>query len=149
MKVKVIAIGNILMGDDGVGIVIAKRIKHELEQLNIQVIIGETDLNYCSSMIDEGDFIFIIDGAYYGKKPGDITFCSIKEYRSLKKVYSQHSYGLLDLVDLYYTSVEGYIIGIEISNVDFNLGLSDILADNLEMISQEIMNIITNILVNK
>lgn len=50
MKNKVIAIGNILMGDDGVGIAVVEKIRHELEQDNIQVIIGETNFNYCASI---------------------------------------------------------------------------------------------------
>lgn len=149
MKIKVIAIGNILMSDDGIGIAVVEKIKHELEEDNIKVIIGETDFNYCASMIEEKDFIFIIDGAYFGKKPGEITLCSIKEYRSFKKEYSQHSYSLLDLIDLYYKDVEGYIVGIEISNVDFNLGLSDTLKNDLQIISQKTIDIMKSILKNK
>ncbi|WML33514.1 hydrogenase maturation protease [Clostridium sp. OS1-26] len=149
MKVKVIAIGNILMGDDGIGIAVAEKIKYELEEDNIEVIIGETDFNYCTSTIEEGDYIFILDGAYYGKKPGEITLCPIREYKSFKKEYSQHSFGLLDLISLNYKDVEGYIVGIEISNVDFNLGLSEILANNLRMISRETINIVRSILKNR
>jgi hydrogenase maturation protease len=149
MKVKVIAIGNILMGDDGIGIAVAEKIKHELEEDNIEVIIGETDSNYSISMIEEGDYIFILDGAYYGKKPGEITLRPIREYRSFKKEYSQHSFGLMDLISLNYKDVEGYIVGIEISDVDFNLGLSEILANNLHMISEKTINIVRSILKNR
>ncbi|MBV7271367.1 hydrogenase maturation protease [Clostridium sp. PL3] len=149
MKVKVIAIGNILMGDDGIGIVVAEKIKRELEKDNIEVIIGETDFNYCDSMIEKGDYIVILDGAYYGKKPGSITLCPIREYKSLKKEYSQHSFGLLDLISMNYKNVEGYIVGIEISNVDFNLGLSEILLNNFHMICEKTINIMKTILKNR
>lgn len=149
MKIKVIAIGNILMGDDGIGIAVAEKIKNELEEDNIEIIIGETDFNYCTSMIEEGDYIFILDGASYGKKPGEITLCPIGKYKSFKKEYSQHSFGLLDLISLKYKDVEGYIVGIEISDVDFNLGLSEILANDLQTISKKTINIVKSILKNR
>ncbi|WP_411683170.1 hydrogenase maturation protease [Clostridium thailandense] len=148
MKIKVIAIGNILMGDDGIGIAVAEKIKYELEKDNIEVIIGETDFNYCDSMIEEGDYIVILDGAYYGKKPGEITLCPIREYKSFKKEYSQHSFGLLNLISMNYKNVEGYIVGIEISNVAFNLGLSEVLLNNFHVICEKSINIMKSILKN-
>jgi hydrogenase maturation protease len=139
MKVKVIAIGNSLMEDDGVAIVVVEKIREELISNNIEVIIGETDFEYCISSIDEGDFLFIIDAADYGKNPGEITVFTLESYKYEKKSYTQHSYSVIDLIKLYYKYVKGYIIGIEVSSVSFKLGLSKELESKIHLILKKVL----------
>lgn len=138
MKVKVIAIGNVLMEDDGIGINVAERIKRDLVSNNIEVIIGETDFQYCISLIENGDFVFILDAVCYNKTPGDITITNLEEYKCKKK-YTQHSCNVVDLIKLYYKSVRGFVIGIEVGSVSFKLGLSQQLEDKIDIISEEVL----------
>ncbi|MBE6056827.1 hydrogenase maturation protease [Clostridium sporogenes] len=142
MAIKVIAIGNIIMGDDGIAIEIAKNIQGFLKKNNIEVIIGETDFEYCLSNIKKDDFLFILDAGYYGKKIGDITTLSLDNYTSHKKGYTQHSYSFIDLVKLYYKETKGYILAIEVSNIDYTLEISKELKANMNKISNEIISII-------
>jgi hydrogenase maturation protease len=139
MKCKVFAIGNILMKDDGIGIRVTKVLQERLEKNLIEVIIGETDFEYCISKIEDGDFIYIIDAAYSNKKPGDITVVSIENYRYEGRLDSQHGYSLLNLLSLYYKNIKGYIIGIEISEIDYDINLSDCLENNLNRISEKVL----------
>lgn len=139
MKIKVIAIGNTLMEDDGIGIVILQKLREALIKNNIEVIIGETDFQYCISLIEDGDFIFIIDAVYYNKSPGELTVRSIDEYTYKKKYYSQHSCNIVDLIKLYYKNIRGYIIGIEIGKISFKFGLSKELEDNINIISKSVL----------
>ncbi|EPY6491040.1 hydrogenase maturation protease [Clostridium sporogenes] len=134
--------GNILMGDDGIAIEIAKNIQGFLKKNNIEVIIGETDFQYCLSNIKKDDFLFILDAGYYGKKIGDITTLSLDNYTSHKKGYTQHSYSFIDLVKLYYKETKGYILAIEVSNIDYTLEISKELKANMNKISNEIISII-------
>lgn len=142
MKVKVIAIGNTLMEDDGIAIIAVEKIREKLINNNIQVIIGETDFEYCISLIEEGDLLFIIDASYYGKSPGEITVFNLENCKYEKKVYTQHSYNVIDLIKLYYKYVRGYIVAIEVSNISFKLGLSKELESKIQIISEEILNYI-------
>lgn len=142
MKIKVIAIGNTLMEDDGIAIIAVEKIREKLINNNIEVIIGETDFEYCISSIEEGDFLFIIDASYYGKNPGEITVSNLENCGCEKKVYTQHSYSVIDLIKLYYKYVRGYIVAIEISNVSFKLGLSKELESKIQLISEEILQYI-------
>lgn len=141
MKTKVIAIGNTLMEDDGVGIAVVEKIREELINNNLEVIVGETDSQYCISLIEEGDFVFIIDAVYYGKNPGEITISTLEDYK-YKKKYTQHSYSVIDLMKLYYKSINGFIIGIEVSSVSFKLGLSKELQNKINAISKEVLETI-------
>ncbi|WP_333860720.1 hydrogenase maturation protease [Clostridium sp.] len=138
MKVKVMAIGNILMEDDGVAIVVLEKITQNLTKNNIEVIIGETDFEYCISLIEEEDFIFFIDAAYYGKNPGELTINSLAKYQYRKKYCTQHSYNVIDLIKSYYKTVNGYIIGIEVGKVSFKFGLSKEIQENINIISKNV-----------
>lgn len=139
MKIKVIAVGNTLMEDDGVAIVVLEKLKEKFIERNIEVIIGETDFQYCISSIQDGDFVFFIDAVYYGKKPGEITLIPLEKYKHKKKYYTQHSYSIFDLIKLYFKSIKGYIIGIEIGEVSFNYGLSSTLENNIDIISENVL----------
>jgi len=139
MKVKVIAIGNTLMEDDGVAIVVLEKLKEKFIGRNIEVIIGETDFQYCISSIEDGDFIFFIDAVYYGKKPGEITIIPLEKYKCKNKYYTQHSYSVFDLIKLYFKDIKGYIIGIEIGEISFSYGLSAELENNIDIISENVL----------
>ena len=140
MKKKVIAIGNTLMRDDGIGIEVSKEIEENLLEKGIEVIYGETDVQYSISNVKEHDYIFIIDAAYYGGNPGEIISFSLNDFVSTKKGYSAHSYSFLDLLKLYYPNVQGEIYAIEIKEVEFGIGLSTVLQEKLKIISKEILD---------
>ncbi len=139
-NIKVIAIGNVLMKDDGIGIEVAKRIEEKLLERNIKVIYGETDVQYSIASVKEDDYIFILDAAYYGKNPGEVTCLQLDDFISKKREYSQHNYNFLDLLKLFYPSVKGQIYGIEVNNVEIGFGLSEELQEKLEVISKKILD---------
>lgn len=139
MGVKVIAIGNILMGDDSVGIRVLKHIQSSLKAFGIKSFIGETDVQYCISIIEDNDFIFIIDAAMLGERTGDVTVISLGEYRYYKIGYNQHSNSLLDMVYTYHKHIKGYVIGIEVKNIECSLDISTNLELSLEVISLNVM----------
>ncbi|OAA93714.1 hydrogenase maturation protease [Clostridium coskatii] len=139
MRAKVVALGNILMEDDGIGIKVLENIEEELAHNHIESIIGETDVEYCISQVKDGDFIFIIDASYNGKVPGTITVASLQDYKCKKKCYTQHSYSFIDLIGVYYKSLTGFIIEIEVASVSFKLGLSYNLQNKLKAISKDVL----------
>lgn len=144
MSIKVIAMGNVLMKDDAIGIEVTKEIEEKLLEKNIEVIYGETDIQHSISSIRENDYIIILDAACFEKNPGEITFLSLNEFNSNKKGYSQHSYSFLDLIKIYYPNIQGEIYAIEVKEVEFGFGLSLILQEKLKIISEQILNKINN-----
>lgn len=139
-NIKVIAMGNVLMKDDAIGIEVAKGIEERLLERGIEVIYAETDVQYGISNIQEDDYIFVLDAAYYGKEPGEITCLPLNIFVSKKKRHSQHNYSFIDLLKLYYPSVKGEIYAIEVKEVEFGFGLSSVLQEKLEIISKEILD---------
>lgn len=138
-NIKVIAMGNILMKDDAIGIEVAKCIEERLLKRGIEVIYAETDVQYGISNIQEEDHILVLDAVYYGKKPGEITCLALNGLISKKKGYSQHNYSFLDLLKLYYPRIKGEIYAIEVKEVEFGFGLSTVLQEKLENISKEVL----------
>ena len=84
MSLKLIAIGNVLMKDDAIGIKVAEEIEIELLKLGVNVIYGETNIQHCISSVEKDDYIIILDSAYYGKSIGEITIEDIDKFTSNK-----------------------------------------------------------------
>lgn len=140
MSVKVIAVGNTLMGDDCIGIRVLERIQVYLNSYGIETFIGETDTQYCISIIENKDFIFIIDASMLGKKTGDLTIISLEKYRYYEICCTQHTDSLLDLLNIYHKDINGYVIGIEADNIAYSLEISRSLELILEKISLRVLN---------
>ncbi len=147
MRIKCIAIGNRIMGDDCIGIKVLEELTSELEKEEIQVIFGETDIDYALSKIDNRDFLFIIDSTYFNIAPGTVTFTPIeKAIIRQQPIYSQHQPSLINLLNTYKKSVSGYIIGIEVAEIHFSLELSEILSRKFLSICEEIHKFIYQII---
>ena len=143
MGKKIIAIGNRLMMDDAVAVIILEKIENILEANGIEAIIGETDVEFCFSKLNEVDTFYIIDSTYYGNSPGTVTFKSLDDIKKIEwRSKSIHSLGLLELINMYKLDIKGYFIGIEIGNIDINIELSHVLQGKIEYISKKILNFI-------
>lgn len=143
MGKKVIAIGNRLMMDDAVAIIILEKIENILEAKGIETIIGETDVDFCYSELNEVDIFYIIDSTYYGNTPGTLTFKRLDDMKINRgKNKSIHSLGLIDLINVYKMNIKGYFIGIEIADININIGLSHSLQEKINFISKKILSFI-------
>ena len=147
MKVKCIAIGNRIMGDDSIGSKVLEELSSELEKEEIKVILAETDTNYALSKIDDGDLLLIFDSTYFNITPGTVTFTPIEEAltRELCPIYSQHEPNLITLLKNYKKSVRGYIVGIEVEKICFSLVLSESLEEKFIDICKEIRQFIYDV----
>lgn len=133
--IKIIAIGNRLMGDDGIALKVLENIDKDIKKLKedgkvnqeIEVIIGETDFMYSLDKIDDYDFVIILDSTALGVEPGRVTVLSLKEYKKYLNYESQHGINLVDMLTSYRKNVDGIIIGIEAYSIDFNFDISDTL----------------------
>jgi hydrogenase maturation protease len=144
MTIKLVAIGNRFMSDDGVAIHIAEKLVKELETEGMEVIIGETDFHYCLSKIEEGDFVIILDATWLGVKPGMVTSNSLEKIEGLnlnQGLFSQHGYSLIRALRTYYKSIKGIVIGIEGRNFDFGFTLSHEIEENFQDICNQVKDL--------
>lgn len=145
--IKVFGIGNILLCDDGIGVRVAENLKEEIEALgdDIEVIIGKTDALYCINKIED-DEVIIIDSTYFMTRPGAVTVKSLDKCDEfINYDYSPHEESLLSLLRKERRDVKGYLIGIEISHIDYSEELSKILNRKFKDICTRVYNEISEI----
>ena len=145
---KIFGIGNILLGDDGVGVRVVEKIKEEIKNISedIDVIIGETDYLYCLNQIEQDDTIVIIDSTYLDIKPGYVSYFDLKDCnRFIKYFNSQHESNLVKSILIENLNIKGYLIGIEIDKVDYSLELSKSIKDNFYNICLDVLKYIKEI----
>lgn len=143
--VKVIGIGNILLSDDGIGVKVVEKIKDDILRLdeNIEVIIGENDYLYCLEEINDNDFVIIVDSSYFNEEVGNITVLSLKECdKFINNIELQHEINLVKSLRQERSTIKGYLIGIEICNIDYSLELSDLLKNKFNDICKDVLLII-------
>lgn len=142
MNYKVVGIGNPIMKDDGIGVYITEKFKDLIKLDNVEIYIGETDAEMCLSKIEKDDFLIIIDGTLLGLEPGTINQYPLNSITDIYKSYSQHDMSLLYLLTRYGYQNDGYIIGIEVDEVDFGTELSEVLQSNINIILDKVKRII-------
>ncbi|PKM96441.1 MAG: hypothetical protein CVU84_01645 [Firmicutes bacterium HGW-Firmicutes-1] len=143
---KVIGIGNRIMTDDGIGVLVAEGLKDYMEEYDIEIMIGETDVETCLNQIRDEDFLVIIDATLFDLAPGTITNRELSSIKSNYKSYSQHDISLIDLLYRYGKKNKGYFIGIEAGEIGFGIDLSIELQSKFCSILEEVKNLIKDIL---
>jgi len=128
-KIVILGVGNILLGDEGVGVHVAKEIeKRELPE-NVEVIDGGTaSMDILSSMKDV-DKLIIIDALRCGETPGTVYRLHPEDLlASLDSYVSLHQINVLEGLILARKTgnapKETVIIGIEPEKIDWGLGVT-------------------------
>lgn len=134
------------MGDDGIAIYVINSLKKKLMSLNIQVIIGETDLDYCLDMINTNDFIIIVDSAPVKNYIGNIKAIGINDLFYNKNTLNSHNLNLIDFLKITNTKINGFVISIEIDSTNIGHSLNSNLIKDFNKISNEVYNVILNLI---
>lgn len=150
--IKLFGIGNILLGDDAIGVRILERLQPDIHKLSpsIEAIIGETDALFCLDCINPEDFIIIIDSTYLNTEPGTVSCFKLSECDPFVCASSSaHEMTLLHLLRVYYPDIKGYLIGIEIECIDFSFELSSVLQNRFNAICTEILQFLQSLILAK
>lgn len=136
------------MGDDGAAIHVCEKLSRSFEKSGMEIIIGETDFQYCLGKIEEGDYLIIIDATWFGVEPGTVTVNSLKDIYRLnanQSLFSEHGYSLIKALETCYKTIDGIIVGIEGKNFDFTLSLSSHIKASFEDTCSKVHEIIWEI----
>ncbi|CDF58572.1 hydrogenase maturation protease [Thermobrachium celere] len=116
----ILCIGNILMGDDGIGIILG----HLLKKKGINCIICETDISLINEVINNSEQLIIVDAVNFDLNPGDIVIFNNFEFYSSPIL--QH-----DLV--FYKNKKTTLFGIQVKDIDYRIGISSEILKNLKV----------------
>jgi hydrogenase maturation protease len=130
-EIVVIGVGNLLMGDDGVGIHAVEALRKEKLPSNVAVFSAETRAFDALEYMDGCDKAVIVDAYRKGGAPGSIyrfTFDPAGEMDESMNL-SMHDINFIDALrggrDVYKLPKEIVIIGVEPEMLECRLGLSD------------------------
>lgn len=147
---KLVAVGNRFMKDDGIAIAVAESLENRLSHLGLRILIGETDCQSSYYLLNRDDFVFILDALYMGAEPGSVHVLNLEEVMSQPSdSFMQHDMSMIELMKLYGDHLRGYMIGIEVAEIGFGDELSPVLRDKLPQICLEIENSIKKIILEE
>lgn len=142
---KLMALGNIMMGDDGAAVHIISLLEEKLCEMGIEVIYGETDIGYCITRISEGDSLILVDAGPPGVSPGKVSLFYMDDRVEKLNGKSHHGISLLDILPLYFPGIPYVILTIEAEKVELCNGLSQALNSKISRISKVILELIMNL----
>lgn len=147
--IKIFAIGNIILGDDGIGVKVMEFIGAQLESYSeeVKVLIVGVDYIYCLNEINKEDTVILVDSTYFGIEPGRVSVLNLKECdKFISPCRDMHSENLLRVLREEYREIPGYLVGIEVEKVNYSLELSKTLKDNFSEITKKVFREIKRII---
>jgi hydrogenase maturation protease len=95
----VMGVGNILMGDEGVGVHAARLLEQQVLPGHPTILDGGTGGFHLLSLFEEYDPIILIDATLDGQPAGTVRLLQPKFARDFPRTLSAHDIGLRDLLE--------------------------------------------------
>jgi hydrogenase maturation protease len=134
----VLGIGNVLLGDDGVGVHVARQLADDPspEVEGVQIVDGGTLGLDLLPFVDEARALLLIDAVELGAPPGTVVLLRGKDVHArLDRATTAHQLGLGDLVAV--ARLKGTLpertslVAVQPASIDVGLELSQAVADAL------------------
>ena len=144
MITKVIGLGNLLVGDDGVGVHVVNELQKKQLPVNVEVIDGGSCGLGLLTLMEGADRVIIIDAMVSAGKPGSLVKLDPQQFklREPQKAPSSHYLSLLQTLEL--AAALGYqqevlIVGITPETLRLSTSLSSRLQVALPKIIEDIL----------
>lgn len=142
----ILGIGNLLMGDEGVGVHAIRHIQQEQWPDNVRLLDGGTGGFHLLSLFKEYDPIILIDATMDGKEPGTVTVTKPRFASDFPRTLTAHDIGLRDLLEsatLLGPLPELYLVAVTIKEVrSMEMELSQTLHASIPRIAEALRGIV-------
>ncbi len=146
--VLVLGVGNILLGDEGIGVHIIRELEKEKLSDNVELMDAGTALFSIVHLLKKRKKVIVIDAAKGGEEPGTIYRILPSQIKNEhNKILSMHEIGLrecLTTLEQEGVSRDIVIIGIEPDLIDWGIQLSPRLQQKLPEIIRAVLSEISN-----
>ena len=138
----ILGIGNTLRGDDGVGIVIAQKMRDRDFPPDVKVYeVGSGGLKVLHRL-EELEKVILVDSVRFDASPGDHRFFSPEEVKSMKGISGTHGTDFLEIIELSEKVDESpediLILGIQPKSLSLGDDLSPVLENKLPNILDDL-----------
>ena len=146
MKTLVLGLGNLLLGDEGIGVHAAQALQREAPALGAIVLDIGTAILDALPFLETAERVIVIDAVTAGLKPGEICRFNLKDALPAQTIGSLHGFDLTRVMALIGREQppEVTVIGVEPAVIAWSLELSPPLKatfpDLLSLIRKEIRN---------
>jgi hydrogenase maturation protease len=101
-KILVLGLGNVLMGDEGVGVHVVRAIEQRTLPANVECLDGGTGGFTLLEPLQSAGRIILIDAAANGNPPGTVTRTTPRFSSDYPPTLTAHDIGVKDLLDVFY-----------------------------------------------
>ncbi len=98
-RVLVLGVGNVLMGDEGVGVHAVRELERLKLPPGVTVLDGGTGGFHLLSHLGDAESVLMIDATLDGRPPGTISVITPRYASDFPRALSAHDIGLKDLVE--------------------------------------------------
>lgn len=148
METLILGIGNVLLGDEGIGVHCIKYLEKQKLPTNVHLLDGGTGGFHLLEYFQKYSRIIMIDATMDGNPPGTIKIISPKFSNEFPNVLSSHDIGLKDLLEtatLLGTFPQIILITVSISEIQtMNLSLSKEVESAIPSIIEKINELLKN-----
>ncbi|OUJ18944.1 NiFe-hydrogenase maturation factor [Methanonatronarchaeum thermophilum] len=121
VDIAILGLGNLILGDDGVGIRVVQRLDNKVPE-NVDVIDGGTAGFGLLNILDRYERLIVIDALNFGGEKGEVSKLNVDEVKDIGKInISAHDLDFIDalkVADELGSVPEITIFGIEVGYVD-------------------------------
>jgi hydrogenase maturation protease len=101
-KTLVLGLGNVIMGDEGVGVHVVQALEKHALPAGVECLDGGTGGFILLEPLQNADRIILIDAAADGNPPGTVTRTTPRFSRDYPPTLTAHDIGVKDLLDAFY-----------------------------------------------
>lgn len=101
-KTLVLGLGNVLMGDEGVGVQVVRALDNRGLPAGVECLDGGTGGFTLLEPLEDADRIVLIDAAADGNSAGTVTRTTPRFSRDYPPTLTAHDVGVKDLLDVFY-----------------------------------------------
>ena len=101
-KTLVLGLGNVIMGDEGVGVHVVRALERHKLPAGVECLDGGTGGFILLEPLQNADRIVLIDAAADGNPPGTVTRTTPRFSRDYPPTLTAHDIGVKDLLDAFY-----------------------------------------------
>ncbi len=117
-KTLVLGLGNILMGDEGVGVHAVRALEKHSLPAYVELLDGGTGGFTLLEPLESAERIILIDAAADGNPPGTVTRTEPRFSRDYPPTLTAHDVGVKDLLDVFYMQGGGRNITLYAITID-------------------------------
>ena len=102
IKTLVLGLGNVIMGDEGVGVHVVRALEKHTLPAGVECLDGGTGGFILLEPLENAGRIILIDAAADGNPPGTVTRTTPRFSRDYPPTLTAHDIGVKDLLDAFY-----------------------------------------------